>query len=393
MKKVTILGCTGSVGKQALDVIRRFPERLQVYGLAANTDAEGLAEQVEEFRPAVAALQDEIAASRLRKMSDGKVEILAGEDGVCELAGRSGVDVVLSAISGFAGLKPTFAACDGGADLALANKESVVCAGSLLMERVRQRGVTLIPVDSEHNALFQCLLGEEAEDLDRLILTASGGPFREVALEELAGVTPEQALAHPRWDMGNKISIDSATLMNKGLEVLEAHWLFGVPLDRIEVVIHPESAVHSLVRLRDGSIKAHLGPADMRYPVQYALSYPERWEDPGYSEFSLPGWGFTFEEPDMERFPCLGHAWRAGRAGGVFPTVLVGADEVAVSAFLEGRLSFLGIPEVIEGALDRVPERLQGHTSPGIEQILAADAWARACAREIALEKGLEEIH
>ncbi|MFO8060210.1 MAG: 1-deoxy-D-xylulose-5-phosphate reductoisomerase [Bacillota bacterium] len=393
MRKVTVLGSTGSVGRQALDVIREFPGRLRVHGLAAGGNVEMLADQAAEFRPEFVALRDEGGADRLRERIGGLAEILVGEEGVCELAGGREADVVVSAISGFAGLSATVQACEAGAILALANKESVVCGGKFLMDRIRRRGVTLIPVDSEHNALFQCLTGEDPGDVDRLILTASGGPLYGAGPEELSAVTPEQALAHPRWDMGNKISIDSATLMNKGLEVIEAHWLFGIPLDRIEVLVHPQSAVHSLVRFRDGSMKAQVGATDMRYPIQYALSYPQRWEDPGYAEFSLAGETLAFAQPDVQTFPCLALALRAGRAGGIFPTVLVAADEVAVEAFLARRLRFTGIPRVIDEVLNRVPGRLRGEFPPGPGEILDANDWARSFARDIVQQVGREEIH
>lgn len=387
MKEVTILGSTGSVGRQALDVVRRFPERLRVFGLAAGSNAELLAEQTREFGPGVVALRDTDRAGDLGRMLAGTdAEILTGENGICDLAARRGPAVVLSAISGFAGLEPTLAACRGGADLALANKEAVVCAGSLLMNEIQQAGITLIPVDSEHNALFQCLIGENMADVDRLILTASGGPFWNTPAEQLERVTPEQALAHPRWDMGRKISVDSATLMNKGLEIVEAHWLFRVPLSRIDVVVHPQSAVHSVVRFSDGSLKMHAGAADMRYPVQHAFSYPERWDDPGYADFELAGSRLVFEEPDLDRFPCLTLARQAGEAGGVYPTVLVSTDEVAVSAFLAGKIPFTGIPRLIDGVLGEVALSTEHPVS--IDDILSIDDWARRRAEDI-IARGL----
>ncbi len=378
MRRVTVLGSTGSVGEQALQVIAEHSDRLQVHGLTARGNHARLLEQIREFSPAVVALRDEDAAENIyRAARECGVEVLAGEEGVCRAASDDGADVIISAISGFAGLRPTLAACRVGAVLGLANKESVVCAGSVLMREVQRTGTTLVPVDSEHNALYQCLQGEKSDEVARLILTASGGPFWDTPAEELRDVTPERALAHPRWDMGRKISIDSATLMNKGLEVIEAHWLFDFPLAGIDVVVHPQSAVHALVRFVDGSVKAHAGPTDMRYPVQHALSYDARWEDPGYTDFSLVGSEWRFEAPDEVRFPCLRLARKAAGWGGMYPTVLVSADEVAVESFLRGRIAFLDIPAVIERALDELPLDYRTVREPGLDEIVAVDEWTR----------------
>ena len=381
MRRVTVLGSTGSVGEQALDVVRRFPERLKIYGLAAGSNDEQLVRQAREFSPEVVALADKAAAERLKgQLQDTSVEVLGGEEGVCDLSRRNAASVIIAAISGFAGLKPTMAACQSGGILGLANKESVVCAGALLMDEIRRNSVQMIPVDSEHNAVYQCLAGESSGHLARIILTASGGPFWGMNREQMVSVTPEEALAHPRWDMGKKISVDSATLMNKGLEVIEACWLFDVPVGAVDVVIHPQSAVHSMVQFLDGSIKAHVGPTDMRYPLQHAMSYPDRWDDPGYSDFVLPGLTLGFEAPSEELFPCLKHARNAAAEGGIYPTVLVSADEVAVQAFLDGRITFLQIPDIVETALNEVPTELSSIRDVGITHVLAADEWARAHA-------------
>ncbi len=387
MRRVTILGSTGSVGEQALQVVRAHPERLKVHGLAAGRNGVRLAEQLREFSPRVAALHhQDNAADAENAATEAGTEMITGQDGVCRLAADSTADVVISAISGFAGLRPTLAACRAGGILGLANKESVVCAGALLMDEVKASGVTLVPVDSEHNALYQCLLGESRAEVAQLILTASGGPFWDLEPGELHSVTPREALDHPRWDMGDKISIDSATLMNKGLELIEAHWLFGFPLDKIEIVVHPQSAVHSMVRFSDGSIKAHAGPTDMRYPVQYALSFGERWEDPGYAGFSLAGAEWRFEAPDEERFPCLSLARQAADQGGLYPTVLVSADEVAVEAFLCGHIGFMDIPHLVQNALEHLPPPYSRAKEPGLDDIAGVDEWARDHVQRVIME-------
>ena len=385
MRRIAILGSTGSIGRSALSVVTAHPERLEVVGLAAGRNAERFAEQVALVRPAVVALADRTALDRLQAsgaLPDATVSG-CGEDALVAVATHPGVDLVLCASSGTAALSATLAAIEAGKTVALANKEVLVMAGRLMVEAARRRGVAILPVDSEHNAIHQCLDGRLPDDVRRYILTASGGPFRDRPAADLAAVTPEDALRHPTWSMGPKITIDSATLMNKGLEVIEARWLFDAPPDRIDVVIHPQSVVHSLVELRDGSVIAQLGVTDMRLPIQYAFSYPERWTAP------LPALDLTacgpldFHAPDTGRFPCLGLAFQALRAGAAFPAVLNAANEVAVAAFLERRLPFTSIPRVIETTLDAAAARAEGEPS-GLAGIRELDAWARTFSSSVA---------
>lgn len=374
MKRVVILGSTGSIGRQALEVIEAHPGRWRVVGLAAGRNADLLAEQAKAFRPRAVALADERAAAALAgELAPLGIEVLAGDEGLGDLAAMPEANIVLSAMAGSAGLGPTYRAIMAGKDIALANKETLVTGGPAVMEAVRRKGVRLLPVDSEHSGLFQCLQGQDRQAVARLWLTASGGPFRGWSREELAGVTAEEALRHPTWSMGTRITIDSATLMNKGLEVIEAHWLFGVSYDRIEVLVHPESIVHAMVEMRDGSVLAQLGRADMRVPIQYALSYPERL--PGLLEpLDLARVGcLHFEQPDRQAFPCLDLAYQAGRTGGTLPAVMNAAKEVAVGAFLAGGIGFLDIPRIIAGVMDQHSVQ----TRPGLDDLLAADAWAR----------------
>lgn len=360
--RVVVLGSTGSIGTQTLDVIRWRGWR--VVGLAAGKNRELLVRQIREFKPEVV-----YAAAGLPELPPGlRAAATAAEVAAWE------ADVVVAAIPGLAGLEPVRAAVRAGRRVALANKESMVAAGPLLQEEARRYGAEFVPVDSEHSALFQAMLGEPAEAIAELILTASGGPFRE-GPEDLSQVTPEQALNHPRWSMGPKVTVDSATLMNKGLEVLEAHALFGVDLDRIKVLVHPQSYVHSLVRFVDGQLKALLGPTDMRLAIQYALSYPERAPSP-LADAPLPG-RLDFAPPDAERFPALGLAYRAGAMGGLAPAVLNAANEVAVEAFLAGRLGFTGIAKIVEHVLGKTPSEPLTW-----ENLYAADAWARKEAEE-----------
>jgi len=384
LKRVAILGSTGSIGLQALDVARRHPEQIEVAALAVGSRAQALLGQVNEFHPEAVAIADECVADTVRDSLEGLgVHVLSGPSAAEDLVRHVKVDTILSAISGFSGLGPTLAAAASGADLALANKESVVCAGPLLLDEIARSGSSLVPVDSEHSAIFQCIHGDEGW-VDRLVITASGGPFLDRALHSFDAVTPSQALAHPRWEMGAKISIDSATMMNKGLEIIEARWLFDMDFDLIDVVIHPESVVHSLVQLRDGSLKAHLGPTDMRYAIMYGFSHPERWQDPGYRDFRLAEQSLTFSDPDPERFPCLSIARAAGEEGGLLPTVLVSADEVAVRAFLDGDIRFPGIARVVEETLERASGAgMGGNPRREPEEILRADEWARKHARSI----------
>jgi 1-deoxy-D-xylulose-5-phosphate reductoisomerase len=379
VKRIAILGSTGSIGTQALDVIERSHE-LQVVALAASRSFELLVRQAEAHGVNRIALADETAAARASEAWTGG-EVLAGAEGLVELITGTDCDLVLNALMGSAGLGPTVAALGEGIDLALANKESLVVGGELVMTLAEATGATIIPVDSEHSALYQLVNaeGQPPGTIDKLVLTASGGPFRGRTAQELAHVTPEQALAHPTWDMGGKITIDSATLMNKGLEVIEAQRLFGVPLERIDVVVHPQSIIHALVHLNDGASLAHMGYPDMRVPISYALHYPERADVP-LKRLDLADLGqLTFERPDEETFPCLRLAREAAAAGGTAPCVLNAANEMAVQAFLDGEIGFTAIAEVIERALDAHETRPVRHFS----DLYRADAEARIGAREL----------
>lgn len=374
--RVALLGSTGSIGRQAVDVALRHPDRVSIVALAANSSSDLLCEQARRLGAEVVALSDARAAERVAAELPG-VEVGHGPGGVEALASLGSVDLVLNALVGAAGLRATVAALAAGKTLALANKESLVAGGELVM-RIAGPG-QLIPVDSEHSAIHQCLVGEEALEVSRIWLTASGGPFRGWTRQQLAAVTREQALAHPTWTMGPKITIDSSTLMNKGLEVIEAHHLFGVAYERIRVLVHPQSCIHSMVEFTDGSVKAHLGATDMRIPIQYAFSQPARWEAPVEPvDFATMG-GLDFADPDLAAFGCLGLAFEAGRAGGTAPAVLNAANEVAVAAFLGGSCGFLDIERTVEEVLHaHDPEPLEN-----LEQIEAADAQARAAARDV----------
>jgi len=375
VKRLSILGSTGSIGTSALRVVRRHPDRFQVVGLAAGRNIDLLAEQVREFRPLVCSVADDALAATLRRRlpSGLKCEVLSGAAGSVAVAALPEADIVLSAIVGAAGLVPTFAAIRSGKRVALANKETLVMAGELVMAEVRSRGVELLPVDSEHSALFQSLVGHRREDVFRLILTASGGPFLHRSPEEVATVSPEEALNHPRWKMGPKVTIDSATLMNKGLECIEARWLFDLPMSRIAVCIHPQSIVHSLVEYIDGSLVAQLAIPDMQIPIAYALSYPERveLELPRLDLFQVGQ--LSFLPPDEVRFPCLRLARQAAAAGGALPAVLNAANETAVNGYLSRRIRFGDIPKLIAEVLDGCDLPAPGT----ISEVLAADAWAR----------------
>jgi 1-deoxy-D-xylulose-5-phosphate reductoisomerase len=375
MRTVALLGSTGSVGRQALQVCDDDPE-LRVCALAAGSDSEGVLREAERLGVRTIALADPAAAATARGRFSGRV--LEGQDGVAQLAAESGADVVLNAVVGAAGLDATLAALEAGIDVALANKESLVAGGPLVRAALARGSAQLLPVDSEHSALHQLLAGEEADAVEALIVTASGGPFRGRSLAELAEVTAEQALRHPTWTMGARITIDSATLMNKGLEIIEAHWLFAVPYERIEVVVHPQSIVHGLVRLRDGALLAHLGLPDMRVPIAYALAYPRRAAvaAPRLDLTSSPS--LTFEPPDEATFRCLALARAAGLAGGLAPCALNAADEEAVAAFLGARCRFVDIPALVERAL----EACSGEPLSAREQVREADQAARATVRE-----------
>jgi 1-deoxy-D-xylulose-5-phosphate reductoisomerase len=383
VKRLAILGSTGSIGQSALAVAAAHPDRLQVVALVAGENASLLADQASQFRPTVIGMASDAALADLTSrigITSGTMLLPSGPDGLVAAATHPDVDVVLCATSGSAGLEAALAAIDAGKTLALANKEVMVMAGELVVERARRRGVSILPVDSEHNAIHQCLHGRDRSEVRRMILTASGGPFRRLDRAALKRVTPEDALRHPTWRMGKKVTIDSATLMNKGLEVIEAYWLFGVDVSAIDVVIHPQSVVHSMVELADGSVIAQLGVADMRLPIQYAFSYPERWDAP-VRPLDLTSLGaLEFEPPDRERFPCLGLAYEALRHGRAWPIVLNAANELAVDAFLGGRLSFCHIPVVIERALAAADRETA--TPLTLADVRAADAWARAFSAE-----------
>jgi len=373
MKKVLVLGSTGSIGTQALEVIGRS-DQLQAVGLAAGSGWEAVVEQAREHGVPTIALDDAEAAERAQGSWSGRV--LAGEEGIRELIVTSGADLVLNAIVGAAGLGSTIVALTEGIDVALANKESLVLGGELVMALAEATGARLLPVDSEHSALFQLIGAEAPGTVERLVLTASGGPFR--GRDDLAGVSVADALAHPTWRMGGRITIDSATLMNKGFEAIEAHHLFAVPYERIEVVVHPQSLIHSLIHLNDGSSLAHLGYPDMRVPISYALHYPER-ADVDLPQLDLAAAGsLTFEQPDLDAFGCLRLALEAGRAGGTAPTVLNAADEIAVAAFLAERIPFTAIPAVIEKVMEEMPAQPVGH----FDDLFAADAEARERSQE-----------
>ena len=379
MKSLAILGSTGSIGTQTLDVVRAHPERFRVTALAAHKSDGQIEEQIREFSPAIAVLTDEVAAVRLRARYHGATEILSGAEGLLAAAVLPTADTVVTSLMGFAGLAPTLAAIEAGKDIALANKETLVVAGELVMNAAKAHGVAILPVDSEHCALFQCLQGEKREAVERLILTASGGPFRGKKLAALKAVSLADCLNHPTWAMGKKITVDSATLINKGLEVIEAHWLYDMPYDKIEVVVHPQSIVHSLVSFRDGAVMAQLGLPDMRLPIQYALTYPDRVaSDFPRLDFSRLG-ALTFEPPDTETFRGLEIAAEAGRTGGTAPCVMNAANEIAVEAFLDGFIGFLDIYHIIEKTLAARPVR----RAATFEVLQEEDAWARQYARQL----------
>jgi 1-deoxy-D-xylulose-5-phosphate reductoisomerase len=374
MKQIVILGSTGSIGTNTLDIVSKFPDDFQITGLTAGTNDEKLEEQVRIFKPQAVALSDQAAAERLKaRCRDIKVEIFGGQDGVAQVAGLSRGELVVSAIVGGAGLMPTLAAIRAGKHVALANKEPMVMAGRLMQDEARTHGVDILPVDSEHSAIFQSLQGHRKEDVRRLILTASGGPLWEMPREDMRDVKPERALQHPNWKMGAKITIDSATLMNKGLEVVEARWLFDLPASQIDVLVHRESIVHSLVEYTDGSMIAQLGLPDMRTPISYAMKYPARMAlDLPSLDLAAIG-KLTFQRPDHDRFPCLQLGYEALRIGGTMPATLNAANEIAVAAYLEEHIAFHDIADVIRGTMEAHSPREVG----SVDEALDADRWAR----------------
>jgi 1-deoxy-D-xylulose-5-phosphate reductoisomerase len=382
LKKISILGSTGSIGRSTLEVVRNHPGKFKVIGLAARNNVHILESQIQNFRPDVVAVFDESAAERLRK-KNLPVEIVAGEEGLVSVATMEHADMVVSSIVGSAGLIPTHEAIKAGKDIALATKEALVMAGSIIMSEAAQRGVRIVPVDSEHSAVFQCLHGRDMDEIRKVVLTASGGPFLKKNISELDAVTPEEALRHPTWDMGRKITIDSATLMNKGLEVIEACWLFDLPPEKVEVILHPQSIIHSMVKFIDGSVIAHMSVPDMKGPISYALSYPQRLGDV-LPQLDLAGVReLTFQEPDVKKYPSLSLTFDAIRAGGTMPCVLNAANEVAVEAFLERKISFTSIPRVVSKTM-AAHEVLK---TDSIDTVINASNWAKGKAAEI-----IEEI-
>ncbi len=388
MKHIAILGSTGSIGKNALSVVDTHADEFKVVGLAANRDVDALEQQIRRYRPALVALNDPTAACQLRERIrdlNGNPQVLAGTEGLQAVATMPEASQVLDGMGGSAGLLPTLAAINAGKDIAFVNKEVMVMAGSLVNAAVQENGITLIPIDGEMSAIFQCLEGarDRQADIHRLLITASGGPFREVPKEALYSVTPQQALQHPNWKMGQKITIDSATMMNKGLEVIEAKWLFDIELSKIDIVVHPESIVHSMVEWTDGSTLAQLGPTDMRIMIQYALTYPRRLSTPVPRLDLMESRALHFEPADFEKFPCLSLAYTAAEVGGTLPVVLSSADEVVVEAFLNACIGFMDIPAILASVMDK-------HVviaDPTLSDILEVDRWAKSTARSIIKNK------
>ena len=371
-KKLSILGSTGSIGENTLLVADNLGEQIDILYLSANRNVERLIEQAQKYYPKTVAIVDEEAGKKVTSALNGQIEVLTGREGLLELAGRDDVDIVMNGLVGSAGMEPTLRSVEAGVDVALSNKESLVMAGSLINEAKQQSGAKIFPVDSEHSAIWQCLAGEDMDDVRKIILTGSGGPFRTKNVETFINITPKEALNHPNWDMGNKITIDSATMMNKGLEVIETYWLFGLKADEIDIVVHPQSIIHSMVEFADRSIKAQLGVPDMKIPIQYALTYPRhsaaQWEE---LDFIKTG-QLTFEAPDLEKFPCIKLAYEALRAGGSTPAVLNVANEQAVYNFLDGEIKFTEIPVIIEKAC------AEHHyiAEPTLEDLLELEIWA-----------------
>ncbi|SFJ32190.1 1-deoxy-D-xylulose 5-phosphate reductoisomerase [Terrisporobacter glycolicus] len=375
MKRITILGSTGSIGTQTLDVVRKNKDKFEVVAISANSSIDLLLEQILEFNPKYVAVYNEESANKLKNMIPNNIdiEVLSSMEGLVKICQLKEVDIVLTAVVGMIGLVPTMAAIKAKKTIALANKETLVTAGEIVMEEAKKNNVDILPVDSEHSAIFQCLNGERKKDVEKIILTASGGPFRGKSKEELINVTKNQALKHPNWDMGRKISIDSSTLMNKGLEVIEAKWLFDVDVEDIDIVVHPQSIIHSMVSFKDSSVMAQLGCPDMRLPIEYALTYPGRSET-DFERLDLAKIAtLTFEKPDMETFPCLQLAFKVLKLGGTYPTVLNAANEVLVNEFLDDKIGFYDIPYYIERSLEQHNNR----SNPTLEDILEVDKETR----------------
>lgn len=386
MKALSLLGSTGSIGTQTLDIVAQYPDQFRIVGMAAGRNVTLFAQQIRQFKPQIVALQDETLLADLKAaIADVQPQpiILAGQAGIVEVAKYGDAEVVVTGIVGCAGLLPTMAAIEANKDIALANKETLIAGGPVVLPLVKKHGVKLLPADSEHSAIFQCLQGVPDRGIRRILLTASGGSFRDMPIEELANVTVASALKHPNWSMGRKITIDSATLMNKGLEVIEAHYLFGMDYDHIDIVIHPQSIIHSLIELQDTSVLAQLGWADMRLPLLYALSYPDRLPTDWEPLDLVKAGNLTFREPDHVKYPCMGLAYAAGRAGGCLPAVLNAANEEAVALFLDEKIKFLDIPKLIEKTCDRFDS--QNIKNPNLDDILEADAWGRRSVIELAM--------
>ncbi len=378
MKAITLLGSTGSIGTQTLDILEHYPDQFRLVGIAAGNNVDLLAQQVRQFKPEIVAISNQAKLGELRQALAGldpQPQIVAGEEGVVAVAAYGDAEVVVTGIVGCAGLLPTLAAIEAGKDIALANKETLIAGGPVVLPLVAKHGVKLLPADSEHSAIFQCLQGVPPGGLRRILLTASGGAFRDWPVEKLAQVTVADALKHPNWSMGRKITVDSATLMNKGLEVIEAHYLFKVDYDRIAIVIHPQSIIHSLIELQDTSVLAQLGWPDMRLPLLYAISWPDRLHTDWETLDLVKAGNLTFREPDHSKYPCMDLAYAAGRAGGTMTAVLNAANEQAVALFLEEKIHFLEIPRVIEQVCDR--HRIDHRPDPTLSDILTVDQWAR----------------
>lgn len=379
MKKISLLGATGSIGGQTLDVISSHPEMFSLVAMSFGKNVSSGLEMIHTFQPRLVSVGTKEIRDQIAKHVPAGVKVVYGKEGLIEVASCPESDVVLNAVLGSIGLEPTLAAIEAGKTLAFANKETLVTAGHIVMEAAAKKGVSVLPVDSEHSAIFQCLQGENPAKVSRLILTASGGSFRDKRRKELDGVTVDEALNHPNWSMGAKLTVDSATMMNKGLEVIEAHWLFDMPYDQIDVLIHKESIIHSMVEFVDTGVIAQLGQPDMRVPIQYALSYPERLELGGGKRLNLGEMGaLHFQKTDFERYRCLGYAYEAGKNGGTMTTVLNAANEEAVQMFLDGRITFLEIERIVETAL----ERHHSISEPNLEEILAVDQETRDFARD-----------
>jgi len=379
MKKVCILGSTGSIGVNTINVIREFNDKFKVVSLTTHSNIDLLIQQANEFNPETVVVKDKEAAKRLKEKGVLKCEILEGQDGLQKVTQTNNYDILVSSLVGFAGLKPTVEAIKLGKRIALANKETLVVAGEIINNLVKQYNSELLPIDSEHSAIFQCITGEKHNEIEKLIITASGGPFLNKELAELECITVEQALKHPNWSMGKKITIDSSTLMNKGLEVIEAHWLFNLPKNKIDVVVHPQSIIHSMVEFIDGSVKAQLGLPDMKLPIQYALSYPERLKN-DHKRLNLAEIGnLTFYKPQPEKFECLALAYQVMETGGLTPCILNAANEIAVHKFLEKQIKFLQIPELIKKCLNKIENK----SNPAIEDIFECDKKTREFATSL----------